>query len=1017
MITGRKDMKRYRKTTLYFLTACLLLILLSTNSFAANIKLSKKKITLQWKKTYQLKVSGTNDKIVWKSSNPKIVSVSQKGKITAKKVGEAVVTARVKGKKFACRVKVIGFLNKTKLNISVGKKFRLILRGSRILTVKSSSPTVASISKNGIIRARKAGYTSIKVTDQYGNQYTCKVKVLKAVVTPAPVTPLSNEEKISIVDSSLKDVLKQVNSNGGNTRTQVLKQLQTLADRDMIKPGYHYDKDSDTIEFEYSDGSLGGVIMYSVYNDQAGSDKNVIDFSISKLTGSKNNIGKAVVFYDFDAESYQSRFPNYTRYKQEWSSSGLDTLIIQDSTVNTIKNNIGNYDIVIISMHGAYFANQPVLCLQEVSTDDKDKTYRSMLQEQYIVKVFYSGDDCNLHYCIMPKFFSSAKRMDGAIVFSESCDFMGYERPGAVERISNDLSNAILKSGADTVVGFHNSVTSIYSRNILKSFVDNLILGQTAVEALSNSKKKYGDNDGWRVIETGKNYAYPILQGEGGKRLVSAVEATGISLSHSNISINESEGFTLTATVSPGNATNKTVTWSSSNTNVATVNNGKVIGKTAGTATITATTNNGKTASCTVKVVKPVVAVTGLSLNANNITIDTGKTYTLKATVSPGNATNKTVIWSSSNTNVATVNSGKVTGKTAGTATITATTNNGKTASCTVKVVKPVVAVTGISLNANNITIDTEKTYTLKATVSPDNATNKAVTWSSSNTNVATVNDGKVTGKAAGTTTITATTNNNKTVICNVTVVDPLAVTLGISSVEMEVGDYCGLVPWFDPDEKSIDTIFWRSSDSSIASVDSQGVICAINPGTAIITAYADNCKSANCNVTVKKISNKGNYSVGQSDALKVYNELLTSNDEGWLFSIIYLTNDNIPDLAYLMSDENYTVYRVKCNGGVVHSPGNSFNTSYFPRTSVTKDTYIKYSGRYYSYNTVEYEIDCLYQLRGEYLKGFSDLQEHLSKNEFDYILKSWIGNTQEQPIVFHPNTVENRKYYLSGRN
>ncbi len=171
------------------------------------------------------------------------------------------------------------------------------------------------------------------------------------------------------------------------------------------------------------------------------------------------------------------------------------------------------------------------------------------------------------------------------------------------------------------------------------------------------------------------------------------------------------------------------------------------------------------------------VSVTGVSLNKNATTIAIGASETLTATITPANADNQAVTWSSNNTAVASVDqTGKVTGVSAGTATITVTTQDGnKTATCTVTVPDPSadpVAVTGVSLNKTSTSLTVGSSETLTATVAPANATNQAVTWSSDNTAVATVNqNGKVTAVAAGTATITVTTaDGNKTATCTVTV-------------------------------------------------------------------------------------------------------------------------------------------------------------------------------------------------------------------------------------------------------
>ena len=265
------------------------------------------------------------------------------------------------------------------------------------------------------------------------------------------------------------------------------------------------------------------------------------------------------------------------------------------------------------------------------------------------------------------------------------------------------------------------------------------------------------------------------------------VPVTGVSLDKTSLTLTTGKSGTLTATVAPANASNKAVTWASDNTSVATVDqNGKVTAVSAGTATITVTTVDGsKTATCTVTVEDEIVTVpvTGVSLDKTSLTLTTGKSDTLTATVAPANASNKAVSWASSNTSVATVDqNGKVTAVSAGTATITVTTVDGsKTATCTVTVEDEIVTVpvTGVSLDKTSLTLTTGKSDTLTATVAPANASNKAVSWASSNTSVATVDqNGKVTAVSAGTATITVTTvDGSKTATCSVTVELKKAIT------------------------------------------------------------------------------------------------------------------------------------------------------------------------------------------------------------------------------------------------
>ncbi|MCI8951407.1 MAG: hypothetical protein HFG49_15475 [Lachnospiraceae bacterium] len=243
-----------------------------------------------------------------------------------------------------------------------------------------------------------------------------------------------------------------------------------------------------------------------------------------------------------------------------------------------------------------------------------------------------------------------------------------------------------------------------------------------------------------------------------------------VSLNATSISVNIGEAYKLQAAISPAEAIDNLV-WSSGNTAVATVSNGVVTGETAGMTTITVKSSNGKTASCIVTVKTPEILPSGVTLSEKTATIDVGKMVSLTATVAPSNATNKSVIWASSNTSVATVSDGTVTGKSAGKATITAATINGKTVSCTVTVTDSVVIAESVSLNKYSLNLEKGETEQLQATIEPSNVTDNFVVWSSADMSVATVDqNGTVKGVNDGKVTITVSAANGKKTTCSVTV-------------------------------------------------------------------------------------------------------------------------------------------------------------------------------------------------------------------------------------------------------
>ena len=336
-----------------------------------------------------------------------------------------------------------------------------------------------------------------------------------------------------------------------------------------------------------------------------------------------------------------------------------------------------------------------------------------------------------------------------------------------------------------------------------------------------------------------------------------------VGLNKTELALEVGKTGTLEAKVEPSDATNKNVTWSSSNPEVATVDNGVVTAVSAGEAIITVTTEDGgKTATCKVTVNAPqTVPVTGVTLDKAELTLEKGSTGALTATVEPQNATNNTVTWSSSNPEVATVDNGVVTAVSAGEAIITVTTEDGaKTATCKVTVNAPqTVPVTGVTLDKAELTLEEGSTGTLTATVAPQNATNNTVTWSSSNPEFVTVANGTVTAVSAGTATITVTTaDGNHKATCTVTVIPKTVQVSGIQvqgAASIYVGDTTKLTATVTPTNATNQKVTWSSNNESVATVGTDGTVTAVSAGTATITVTTeDGQKTAACTVTVLSV-------------------------------------------------------------------------------------------------------------------------------------------------------------------
>jgi len=363
-------------------------------------------------------------------------------------------------------------------------------------------------------------------------------------------------------------------------------------------------------------------------------------------------------------------------------------------------------------------------------------------------------------------------------------------------------------------------------------------------------------------ITSGRNGAYRAKIGYDnctglgsivGANLVSSfqgtIQVTGVSLSATTLDLIPGETIRVAAIVQPNNATSKSVTWSSSNTGIATVNGGAVTGVANGTATITVTTiNGGFQATCAVTV---GVAVTSVSISPTSLNLAVNQTELLTATVLPTNATDKTVTWSSSNTGIATVNGGLVTGVADGTAIITAT-SGGIQVTCTVTVGVP---VTTVSVAPTSLSLGVNQNGTLTATVLPTDATNKTVTWSSSNTSIATVipsgiSTAVVIGKGNGPAIITANASG-QTTTATVTVANPItSISLTPRTLAMTVNTTSQTTVLITPTSSSSPVTNWTSTNSAVATVNASGLVTAVGNGTATITASTGG-KSASRNVTV----------------------------------------------------------------------------------------------------------------------------------------------------------------------
>ena len=334
----------------------------------------------------------------------------------------------------------------------------------------------------------------------------------------------------------------------------------------------------------------------------------------------------------------------------------------------------------------------------------------------------------------------------------------------------------------------------------------------------------------------------------------------------------------LSITYTPENATDKTVTWKSSNPGIVSVDNdGNIKGISPGSATITIISNDGShVATSKITVTgnnisnnnntttnqnnnqtttksSNSVKLIGISLNKTTLSLNINEEQTLSVTYNPNNVTDKTVTWKSSNKDIVTVdNSGKIKAISPGLATITVTSNDGKyEAKCSVTVIEPTTdnsnndkKLTSIQLSEEKLILKEGKETKLEVIYNPSDATNKEVTWSSSDEDIVTVNNGIITAISPGTAEIKAiSSDGNFEDKCNITVYS----NLPLESIKFEkerqtiyVGYTIVLNTIATPENTMFDNPIWSSSNEEVAIVE-DGVVTALNVGTTTITLSGEN--------------------------------------------------------------------------------------------------------------------------------------------------------------------------------
>lgn len=780
------------------------------------------------------------EKIVWTSSDETVVTVDDTGKVKAVKEGNAIVSAMVEGKKAECSVSV-DYVHVSSIDISHSE---VTLYIGEALTVTatlnpnnvtyntiewvSSNEDVVKVSENGRVTAVGKGTAFVSALSD-GKEAKCSFTVL---------VPLAG---LSLDQTSLTLF------NGASTTLSVIK-----APSDATLRGEINWSSSNTSVVTVNENGLVTAVSMGSANITASVDgcsatcpvtvlASVTGISLSKTSATLNK-GESIQL------SYSVVPTGATLQGQvSWVSSAPSVATV-DGQGNVKAMSAGTADITV-SLEG-FTATCKITVVVPVSSVSLNKSSIELVK----------GDSETLVAIISP-----SDATDKSLSWKSSNTAVAkVDQSGKVTAVDGGNATITVTASGKTATCDVTVTVPVSSVSLSQSSV-TIVKGETfrltatvypsnatdksVTWSTSNSAVATVDASGVVTAVDGGTCSIVAKAGEKEARcsVTVTVPVSSVSLNKTNVALIKGETTTLVATVYPDNATDKRVTWRSSNTSVATVDSGGTVYAMGGGSAIITASSGGKTAECSISVTVPV---TYISLNRTEITIVKGNTYDLTATISPYDATDKTITWTTFDERVATVNqNGRVTAIDGGETVIRATIGNFH-ADCKVTVTVP---VSSISLDVTELALEKGESFGLTAVVNPDNATDKTVTWTSSNESVAIVTDGVVTALMTGRTTIRAKAGSYSA-RCYVTVTTPVtSITLDRSSITLDEGQSTLLVATVSPADADDKTVYWSSSNNSVATVYSDGTVVALAEGQAIITASAGAC-SASCTVNVSKL-------------------------------------------------------------------------------------------------------------------------------------------------------------------
>lgn len=366
------------------------------------------------------------------------------------------------------------------------------------------------------------------------------------------------------------------------------------------------------------------------------------------------------------------------------------------------------------------------------------------------------------------------------------------------------------------------------SDNTVASVSNGLVRAFKLGEATIQAKTKDGSN----LTASCRIKVIPIM-----------VESIALSNAFIQLVLGNSER--ITATVLPNNATNKEIIWEVENNNIVSVNDGLITALGIGSTKVKAKANDDSGVYATCSVIVNPITIGSIELSAKYTAINVGESITLLATITPSNASNQQLTWQSSDNDVASVSNGIVTAKKPGNVIITVQSTDGSNISATVSIKVNDIKTSNIYLDKSSMKLFVGDKETLIATITPKNATNKDVVWTTSDANVATVADGVIIAKGMGTALISAYTTDgtNLSATCQVSIEKRNQIITWQQSFQNI--QYGGQLVELTAITSSGLRIKYKSNDESIVSIFDLGDIVYLNPGncghTSVVAYHEGN--------------------------------------------------------------------------------------------------------------------------------------------------------------------------------